>query len=182
MQPALTATIRTVRSRWRTFTPPPQIRLSQAAVNGVLASDGITPISPAQNQYENCLRCHGTSSGKPTSSESGYLPVRYVSTLRIPVNVIPQFAATATSSHPVTHVRFVALPSAQSSYLYVAIGRRYSGTSRWVRRFSARIATTAMTIANSEAGAERAAWIQVDAHSGAAVRIQPGSGTGTADY
>ena len=87
-----------------TFPPPPQIRVSQSAVNGVLASDGITPISPAQNQYENCLRCHGTSTGKPTSSKFGYLPVRYVSYAADPGNVIPQFAATASSSHPVTHV------------------------------------------------------------------------------
>lgn len=87
-----------------TFTPPPQIRVSQAGVNGILASDGITPISPAQNQYENCLRCHGNSTGKPTSSKFGYLPVRYVSMPADPANVIPQFATTASSSHPVTHV------------------------------------------------------------------------------
>ncbi len=88
-----------------TFPPSPQIRISQAAVNGVLVSDGVTTISPAQNQYENCLRCHGSSSGKPTSSKFGYLPVRYVSNAADPVNVISQFAATATSSHPVTHAR-----------------------------------------------------------------------------
>ncbi len=86
------------------FPPPPQIRVSQAAVNGELASNGISPISPALNQYENCLRCHGASSGKPSSSKFGYLPVRYVSFASDPCNVIPQFAATATSSHPVTHV------------------------------------------------------------------------------
>ena len=88
-----------------TFPPAPQIRVSQTGVNGVLASDGITTVSPAQNQYENCLRCHGSSSGKPTSSKFGYIPVRYVSNASDPNNVIPQFAATATSSHPVTHAR-----------------------------------------------------------------------------
>lgn len=88
-----------------TFPIPPQIRVSQAAVQGVLASDGVSPISPAQNQYENCLRCHGTSSGKPSSSKFGYLPLRYVSFTPDPGNVIPQFAVTATSSHPTTHVR-----------------------------------------------------------------------------
>jgi predicted CXXCH cytochrome family protein len=98
-----------------TFPPPPQIRLSEAAVNGVLASDGVSPISPAQNQYENCLRCHGTSSGKPTSSAFGYLPLWYVTYVSDPGNVIPQFSATATSSHPVTHVR--SSPYSQPSLL-----------------------------------------------------------------
>ena len=88
-----------------TFPIPPQIRVSQASVSGVLASDGISPVSPAQNQYENCLRCHGTSSGKPLSSAFGYLPQRAVAMASDPGNVIPEFAATATSSHPVTHTR-----------------------------------------------------------------------------
>ncbi|MGB8007447.1 MAG: cytochrome c3 family protein [Terriglobales bacterium] len=86
-----------------TFTPPPLIRPSQTGVNGISASDGITPISPAQNQYENCLRCHGTSTGKPRGSKFGYLPVRDVSNPADPNNVIAQFAATSSSSHPVTH-------------------------------------------------------------------------------
>ena len=87
------------------FPIPPQVRGSQNAVNGVLASDGISPIFPAQNQYENCLRCHGTSTGKPTSSAFGYMPLRAVSYAADPKNIIPEFAATATSSHPVTHTR-----------------------------------------------------------------------------
>ena len=61
-----------------TFTVPPLIRPSQNSVNGISATDGITPVVPAVNQYENCLRCHGTSTGKPTKSKFGYLPVRYV--------------------------------------------------------------------------------------------------------
>jgi predicted CXXCH cytochrome family protein len=102
-----------------TFPNPPQIRASQAAVNGVLATDGVSPISPAQNQYENCLRCHGTSSGKPSSSAFGYLPARSVAFVSDPGNVIPQFAATATSAHPVTHVRssMYPQPSLRSSML-----------------------------------------------------------------
>ncbi len=86
-----------------TFTPPPLIRPSQTGANGISAGDGITPVSPAQNQYENCLRCHGTSTGKPSTSKFGYLPVWYVSNPADPGNIIPQFAATASSSHPVTH-------------------------------------------------------------------------------
>jgi hypothetical protein len=34
------------------------IRPAQAGVTGVSAADGITPVSPAVNQYETCLRCH----------------------------------------------------------------------------------------------------------------------------
>jgi predicted CXXCH cytochrome family protein len=85
------------------FPNPPQIRVSQSGINGILASDGVSTVSPAQNQYDNCLRCHGTSTGKPTSSAFGYLPLWYVSYISDPANVIPQFASTATSSHPVTH-------------------------------------------------------------------------------
>ena len=65
---------------------------------------------PLQNQYENCLRCHGTSTGKPTTSKFGYLPVRYVSNPADPANVIAQFAATASSSHPVTHTSSSSYP------------------------------------------------------------------------
>ncbi len=93
-----------------TFTPPPQLRPSQNAVNGISASDGITPLLPAQNQYENCLRCHGTSTGKPATSKFGYLPVRYVSNPADPANVLSQFAVTASSSHPVTHTSSSSYP------------------------------------------------------------------------
>jgi hypothetical protein len=93
-----------------TFPNPPQIRVSQNAVNGISASDGITPVSPAQNQYESCFRCHGTSSGKPTSSGFGYLPTRAVSYASDPFNVIQELAASATSSHPVTHASSSAFP------------------------------------------------------------------------
>jgi nitrate/TMAO reductase-like tetraheme cytochrome c subunit len=89
------------------FNAPPQIRVSQGVVKGILASDGISISSPAQNQHENCLRCHGTSSGKgklATQSTYGYRPALSVSAPD-PLNIIPQFASTATSSHPVSHDR-----------------------------------------------------------------------------
>jgi hypothetical protein len=66
-------------------------------------------LTPAINQYENCLRCHGTSTGKQQSIIYGYAPARVVSAPD-PLNVIPEFAATATSSHPVTHDRNNPLP------------------------------------------------------------------------
>lgn len=84
------------------FSAPPGIRLSQNNVVGVSASDGTTVLTPAVNQFENCLRCHGTSPGKQALSQFGYTPAREVNAPD-PLNVIPQFALSATSSHPVTH-------------------------------------------------------------------------------
>ena len=84
------------------FSAPPAVRPSQALVGGISATDGVTVLTPAVNQYENCLRCHGTSTGKQQLIIYGYAPTRVVSAPD-PLNVIPEFAATATSSHPVTH-------------------------------------------------------------------------------
>lgn len=87
------------------FLLPPAIRASQNGVEGISATDGVTVLNPAVNQYENCLRCHGTSTGKaalPTTY--GYLPVWAVA-FGDPLNIIPQFALTSTSSHPVMHDR-----------------------------------------------------------------------------
>ena len=86
------------------FLPPPVIRGSQNGVVGISATDGVTVINPAINQYENCLRCHGTSTGKVANPIFGYLPLWAVSA-GDPLNVIPQFSPTSTSSHPVTHDR-----------------------------------------------------------------------------
>jgi len=91
------------------FPVPPLSRASQNGVTGVSALDGITEVNPTVNQYENCLRCHGTSIGKVANPIFGYLPVRAVST-GDSLNVMPQFALGSTSSHPVTHVRTSALP------------------------------------------------------------------------
>jgi predicted CXXCH cytochrome family protein len=100
------------------FPPPPLIRISQKDVAGINASDGVSVLAPAINQYENCLRCHGTSSGKQVMPIYGYFPVRAVSS-GDPLNLIPQFATTATSSHPVMHARKSPLsqPSLRSSML-----------------------------------------------------------------
>lgn len=91
------------------FAAPPLLRPSQAVVSGVSALDGVTVLTPAINQYENCLRCHGTSTGKQRMIIYGYAPSRVVSAAD-PLNVIPEFAATATSSHPVSHDRTSPLP------------------------------------------------------------------------
>jgi len=88
---------------------PPVIRPSQAGAIGISATDGITVLTPAVNQYENCLRCHGTSTGKQTLAIFGYQPRRAVSASD-PLNLIPQFSTAATSSHPVMHPMSVSLP------------------------------------------------------------------------
>jgi predicted CXXCH cytochrome family protein len=85
-----------------TFATPPLIRASQGEVVGVSATDGRTSIYPATNQYENCLRCHGTSTGKMNPALFGYLPARLVSGPD-PLNILPEFQQSSTSSHPVMH-------------------------------------------------------------------------------
>ena len=110
-----------------TFGLPPLIRPSQTNVNGVSISDGTTVVNPAVNQFENCLRCHGTSSGKQILSKFGYLPVRAVAA-GDPLNVISEFSATATSSHPVAHDRSSALP--QPSLLANMMNIDRTGLSR----------------------------------------------------
>jgi predicted CXXCH cytochrome family protein len=97
-----------------TYPAPPAVRPSQNAIVGISGVDGVTVLSPAVNQFENCLRCHGTSTGKIVNPIFGYLPVRIVSA-GDPLNMIPQFALTSSSSHPVTHDRVSAL--AQPSLL-----------------------------------------------------------------
>jgi hypothetical protein len=84
------------------FDAPPTIRISQTGTTGVSAADGTTILEPAANQYENCLRCHGTSPGKQALQIYGYFPLRAVSAAD-PLNIIPQLAPTSTSSHPVLH-------------------------------------------------------------------------------
>jgi len=91
------------------FLPAPTIRTSQKNIAGVSAADGTTLLTPAVNQYENCLRCHGTSAGKQVLPIYGYFAVRGVAA-GDPLNLIPQFAQTSTSSHPVTHTRSSVLP------------------------------------------------------------------------
>jgi predicted CXXCH cytochrome family protein len=98
---------------------PPGIRPSQNGVVGIGAADGVTVLDPAVNQFENCLRCHGASAGKMTNpAQFGYLPVREVRAAE-PLNVIPEFSSSSTSSHPVFHDRSSALlqPSLRSQML-----------------------------------------------------------------
>ena len=137
------------------FPPPPLIRISQKDIAGISASDGITVLTPAINQYENCLRCHGTSAGKQVLPIYGYFPVRAVSA-GDPLNLIPQFAVDRhfqPSGHASAQQRAAA---AQPAALHAESGRRHPGRAPWARRFSAPIATTATTIASSGARARTA--------------------------
>jgi predicted CXXCH cytochrome family protein len=81
-----------------------RIRAAQYGAAGISATDGTTVINRATDQYETCLRCHGTSAGKQTLTQFGYLPVWTVSS-GDPLNIIPQFSRTATSAHPVMRDR-----------------------------------------------------------------------------
>ena len=112
------------------FPLPPLIRISQKDIAGISAADGTSVLSPAINQYENCLRCHGTSTGKQVLPIYGYFPVRAVSTGDL--NLIPEFATTATSSHPVMPGRTSPYPqpSLLSKMLNVdgSAGQRAMGT------------------------------------------------------
>jgi predicted CXXCH cytochrome family protein len=91
------------------FPAPPAIRISQKDIAGINSSDGTSVLTTAVNQYENCLRCHGNSSGKQVQPIYGYFPVRAVAA-GDPLNMIPQFAVMSTSSHPVMHSRSSPLP------------------------------------------------------------------------
>lgn len=91
------------------FLGPPLVRVSQRDITGISATNGISVLAPAVNQYETCFRCHGSSTGKAVRPVFGYLPVRAASG-GDPLNIIPQFSITASSSHPVTHVSNSSLP------------------------------------------------------------------------
>ena len=92
------------------FGLPPGVRNSQIEIAGVSSADGNTIVRPAVNQFENCLRCHGASTGKGTTTiDYGPLPRRMVAPAD-PLNILPSFALTASSTHPVMRDRSSPLP------------------------------------------------------------------------
>jgi hypothetical protein len=80
------------------------LRKSQLGVSGISATDGTTVLQPAQYQYETCLRCHGSSTGKETLTQFGYYPNFLVQSAD-PLDVLPQFNRLASSTHPVIRDR-----------------------------------------------------------------------------
>jgi predicted CXXCH cytochrome family protein len=85
------------------------IRPAESGANGISAQDGVSVVSPAVNQYEVCLRCHGTSTGKQQLAIYGYFPTR-IDTTGDPLDLVPQLSSRAISSHPVTHDRMSRYP------------------------------------------------------------------------
>jgi hypothetical protein len=119
-------------NRVASFSPAPGVRSSQSMVTGISATDGETVVSPAANQYENCLRCHGTSTGKKLSLNAGYLPMRAVSASDS-LNVIPEFSSFATSSHPVFHDRTSMFPQPSLRTAMMNLDGRTNGRSMSTR-------------------------------------------------
>jgi predicted CXXCH cytochrome family protein len=117
------------------FSAPPAMRPSQSGVEGISATDGITVLTPAVNQYETCLRCHGTGPGKQRMLVFGYSPIRIVSNAADPLNVIPEFAPTAISSHPLTHDRTSPLPQPSLLQNMLNLNGTASGRAVGVRIF-----------------------------------------------
>ena len=116
------------------FTSPlaPAIRGSQNGVTGISATDGTTVLNPSVNQYENCLRCHGSSSGKQSLPVFGYLPIWAVAGAD-PLNIIPQLTQTSTSSHPVRHDRSSAFPQPSLRSYMLNLDGRTQGRAMGVR-------------------------------------------------
>jgi predicted CXXCH cytochrome family protein len=111
------------------FSSPPAIRPPQSGATGVSGIDGITVLTPAVNQYETCFRCHGTSVGKQVLIKYGYLPSRLVFS-GDPLNLVPQFSPSSTSSHPVTHDRSSPFP--QPSLLANMLNQNGTASARLV--------------------------------------------------
>ncbi len=81
-----------------TFSATPDLRPSQIGVAGVTLDRVV--VATAAYQYENCLRCHGTSQNKQSLPAYGYMPARALFSGDT-LDVSLQFAHGATSSHPV---------------------------------------------------------------------------------
>ena len=134
MRLAWTATARTRRSRSTSFTSPlaPVIRGSQNGVAGISATDGTTVLNPSVNQYENCLRCHGTSSGQ-TILAGIWISADPGGSGADPLNIDSAADPTSTSSHPVMHDRSSALAQPSLLSYMLNLDGRTQGRAMGVR-------------------------------------------------
>jgi hypothetical protein len=82
------------------FSATPDLRPSQIGVSGVTLNGG--EVATATYQYENCLRCHGSSQNKQSLPSYGYMPARALFSGDT-LDVSRQFVNNAISSHPVMH-------------------------------------------------------------------------------
>lgn len=80
------------------FPGTPELRPSQTGVSGVAADGSLLKV--ATYQYENCLRCHSSSTNKQSLAAFGYMPARAL-TPGDTLNVRNDFSPSAGSSHPV---------------------------------------------------------------------------------
>ena len=154
------------------FPLPPLVRVSQRDTAGISATDGMTVVDPTVNQYENCFRCHGTSSGKAVRPIYGYLPVRAVSA-GDPLNIIPQLASTSTSSHPVTHVSNSSLPQPSLLANDVNLNGVTPGRAMGTQIFCTDCHNSDDNREFGGSGADGPPWFKVDPHPGTPLRIQP---------
>ncbi|ABF39746.1 hypothetical protein Acid345_0741 [Candidatus Koribacter versatilis Ellin345] len=116
------------------FDAPPKIRISQTSTKG-LGVDGTTQIDPAVNQYENCLRCHGPSSGKTTLTIFGYAPAWAAENPGDSLNVIYEFNSSSTSRHPVMLDRSSGYPQPSLRAFMVQLDGKTQGRSMGQRIF-----------------------------------------------
>jgi len=149
---------------------PPAVRPSQNGSIGISATDGTTVLTPAANQFETCLRCHGSSTGKQTLTVFGYLPLRAILGSDA-LSLLPQMNTTAASSHPVMHDR--TSPLSQPSLLGFMLNQDGKTQRLPQQRRQPRVRGDR---------AQWSAWFEVDPSAGAAVRIQPDRCSGTVDY
>ncbi len=80
------------------------LSVAQNGVRGIRASDGTSVAQSVDYEYENCLRCHGSSNGKAVLTRFGYLPNRVAGT-GDPLDVRAEMSSSSASSHPVMHDR-----------------------------------------------------------------------------
>jgi len=119
-------------NRATTFPAAPAVRPSQNLVVGISATDGVSVVNPAINQYENCLRCHGTNTAARAKTNFGYLPFR-ASSAGEPLNLVPEFNDFAVSSHPVFHNRRSLLPQPSLRAALLDLDGRTQGRTMGVR-------------------------------------------------
>ena len=135
-----------------------------------------TVVSPAVNQYENCLRCHGTSTGKQTQA-GVWIPAHAGGYGRDPLNVIPQMSAprdVEPSGDARPQQRACLSPACCA--IMLNSGWHHQGTRPWESRILLhRLPQQRRQSRIRRRRAQRSARIEVDAHPGTPLRIQPGA-------
>lgn len=118
---------------------PPAIEGSLSGVVGIAATDGITTITPAANQYEICFKCHANSNNKPQNAtyiSYGHSPYRSTyDSLADPYNVRLDLQSTATRHNVTLPSRGNVAPSLRANMLDLngsATGRPLQGAGLYL--------------------------------------------------